>query len=106
MFKYVLDLFGWFNALFRSRNNLGLEIVALRQRVSVLKHQNPWPRLRRWDQLFWVFLRRGWSRWTKVPPAVKPEAVVRWHRAGFWLLKPCLAERSGGLNGDRTILIG
>ncbi len=62
---------------------LGLEIMALRQQVSVLKRKNRRPRLRRWDQLFWVFLRRLWSRWTEVLVVVKPEPVVRWHRAGF-----------------------
>jgi len=38
------------------------------------------------DQLFWVFLRRVWSRWPEVLVVVKPETVVRWHRAGFRLI--------------------
>ena len=38
-----------------------------------------------WDQAFWVFLRRVWSRWAEVLVVVKPETVVRWQRAGFRL---------------------
>jgi len=54
--------------------------VALRLQLSVLKRKNPRPRLSPWDQLFWVFLRRVWSRWAEVLVVVKPETVVRWPR--------------------------
>jgi len=83
--RFVMSLFWWFSAFLRSQNSLGLEIVPLRQQVTVLKRKDPRPRLRRWDQLFWVFLRRVWSRWTEVSVVVKPETVVRWHREGFRL---------------------
>jgi hypothetical protein len=33
----------------------------------------------------WVVLRRLWTRWSEVLVFVKPETVVRWHRAGFRL---------------------
>ena len=85
MFKFVLSLLGWFMAFVRSRNSMGLEIVALRHQVSVLKRKNGRPRLKCWDRVFWVFLRRVWSRWAAVLVIVKPETVVRWHRAGFRL---------------------
>src|SRR6185295_17091451 len=32
---------------------------------------------------FWIVLCRLWTRWTEVLVFVKPETVVRWHRAGF-----------------------
>jgi hypothetical protein len=56
MSEFVLTLSCWFRAFLRSRNNLGLEILALRQQVSVLKRKNPRPRLNTWDQGFWVLL--------------------------------------------------
>jgi hypothetical protein len=31
----------------------------------------------------WTVLRRCWSRWTAVLVFVKPDTVMRWHRAGF-----------------------
>jgi hypothetical protein len=83
MLKFVVSLFWWLSAFLRFRNSLGLEIVASRQQISVLKRKNPRPRLSPWDQLFWVFLRRVWSPWAEVLVIVKPERVVRWHRAGF-----------------------
>ena len=73
---------------------MALEIVALRQQVSVLKRRNPRPRLSPWDQLFWVFLRRVWSGWAEVLLLVKPETVVRRRRAGFRLYWHFLSRRS------------
>jgi hypothetical protein len=35
----------WFGAFFRCRHDLGLELVALRQQVGVLKRKNPRPQL-------------------------------------------------------------
>ena len=85
MFTFVLSLLRWFMAFVRSRNSMGLEILALRHQVSILKRKNARPRLGRWDRVLWVFLRRVWSRWAAVLVIVKPETVVRWHRAGFRL---------------------
>ena len=75
--------FPWFGASFRSRNDLGLELVALRHQLVVLKRKNPRPELSRWDRLFWLTLRRLWPKWSGVLLIVKPETVVSWHRAGF-----------------------
>src|SRR5689334_16478203 len=93
MFTLVLSLPGWLMAFVRSRNSMGLEIVALRHQVSVLKRKNVRPRLGRWDRVLWVFLRRVWSRWAAVLVVVKPETVVRWHRAGFRLYWRVLSGR-------------
>src|SRR6266480_2931448 len=83
MLRLSLSLVGWFATFFRSRHDLGLELVALLQQVGVLKRKNPGPRLGAWDRLFWVALRRFWSRWAEVLIVVKRETVVSWHRAGF-----------------------
>ena len=73
------------SAFFRSRYNLSLEIIALRQQLSVLKRKNPRPRLRMRDRIFWILIRRLWPGWSNVLLIVKPETVVGWHRAGFRL---------------------
>jgi hypothetical protein len=52
MFDLVLDAFRWLIAFFRSRNSLGLEIIALRQQLGVLERKNSQPRLGRLDRLF------------------------------------------------------
>ena len=83
MTRLLLAFLSWFGAFFRSRHDLGLELVALRQQVGVLKCKNPRPQLSPWDRLFWLGLRRWWSKWARVLVVVKPETVVGWHRAGF-----------------------
>jgi putative transposase len=71
--------------LFRSRGELVLENLALRNQLAVLKRRHPRPRLAFVDRLFWVAVSRFWAGWKKVFIVVTPEIVVRWHRAGFRL---------------------
>ena len=68
---------------FRSRRDLLLENLALRQQLEVLRRRRPQPRFAASDRLFWVTLRRVWSGWKQALILVQPETVVRWHRAGF-----------------------
>jgi putative transposase len=96
MLRLILSFFWWFTTFFRSRHDLGFELVALRQQVSVLRRKNARPRLGRWDRLFWVTLRKLWSRWAEVLVVVKPETVVGWHRAGFRLYWRLLSRRTAG----------
>ena len=78
-------LLAYIRAFLRSRHDLGLEVLALRQQVAVLKRQHPRPHLTRRDRLFWVALRSVWHRWSGALLIVKPETVAGWHRAGFRL---------------------
>lgn len=96
MLRVGLSFLRWFGSFFRSRHDLGLELIALRQQLGVLQRKNPRPRLDRWDRLFWVALRRFWSRWAEVLIVVKPETVVSWHRAGFRLYWRFLSRRGPG----------
>jgi hypothetical protein len=71
--------------LFRSRRDLILENLALRQQLGVLKRRRPKLRFATADRLFWVALQRIWHGWQKALILVQPDTVVRWHRAGFKL---------------------
>jgi hypothetical protein len=66
--------------LLRSRRELLLENLALRQQLTVLKRRHPQPRVAVSDKLFWVILRRLWCGWKCALVLVRPETVVRWHR--------------------------
>ena len=68
---------------FKTRRGLAIENLVLRQQLAVLKQSVRRPRLSQDDRRFWVLLRRIWSEWDQVLVIVKPETVVRWHRAGF-----------------------
>src|ERR1700752_302591 len=81
--RFLSFLLAWFSAFFCSRNDLGLELIALRHQLAVLKRKNPRPKLTGWDRLFWLTLPRLWLGWASVLVIVKPETVVSWHRAGF-----------------------
>jgi putative transposase len=71
--------------LFRSRQNLLIENLALRQQLAVFKRQNARPKLSIFDKVFWVLVRRLWLPWKTALIVVSPDTVVRWHRAGFKL---------------------
>src|SRR5258708_1639366 len=81
---------------FCSRMDLALEVPALRQQVALLKRKRPRPTLSAFDRLFWTTLRRCWPRWSDVLVIVKPDTVVRWHRAGFRLFWKWRSRPSGG----------
>jgi transposase InsO family protein len=70
-------------SIFKPRQELVLENLALRQQIMVLKRSAKRPRLTKSDRLFWIVLSKFWSRWSEVLQLVKPETVVRWHRESF-----------------------
>ena len=70
-------------SVFKTRSELALENLALRQQLAVFYRSVKRPRLSDVDRGFWVLLRRIWTDWEMVLVIVKPETVVRWHRSGF-----------------------
>lgn len=102
MFSAFSLLFGSFLRVFRSRRNLLLENLVLRQQLAVLKRKHPRPRLGFPDKLFWVLARRLWSDWKQTLIVVNPETVVRWHRAGFALYWRAIS-RAHRVFGRRSI---
>jgi len=82
-----------FIRVFRSRRDLLLENLALRQQLVVLKQRKPRPPVSTSDKLFWVILRRLWPDWRQALILVQPETVIRWHRAGFKLYWTWLSRR-------------
>ena len=93
MLALIWGVFIWLRSYIRSRHDLGLEIVALRQQLMVLKRRTKRARLRRSERLFWVLLRRAWPLWANPLLIVKPDTVVRWHRKAFRLYWRFLSRR-------------
>jgi putative transposase len=83
MFRFFWLLFGMLVRVFRGRQSLLLENLALRQQLVALKRRHPRPSLGLIDKLFWVIARRVWSAWKQSLIIVTPETIVRWHRTGF-----------------------
>ncbi len=89
---------------FRSRRNLMLENLALRQQLTVLSARHPHPRFAVPDRLFWVILRRFWSGWRNALVVVQPETVIGWHRTGFKLYWTWLSRSSPSRTESTTSL--
>ena len=95
-------LLGWILRAFRSRKDLVLENLALRQQLLALHSKRPRCRLSAQHKLFWVLLRRLWSGWQKPLMLVSPRTVVAWHRAGFRLYWKWLS-RTRRVGGRRPV---
>ena len=81
---------------FKTRRDLALENLALRQQLSVLRHQVTRARPMKTDRAFWVVLSQLWDRWTDSLVFVKPETVIGWHRKGFALFWTWKSRSKGG----------
>ena len=73
MAALFMSLLGALRSVFRTRAELALEKLALRQQLANLRHTSGRPRIQMADRAFWLALSRLWSRWADV-------IVVR-HRA-------------------------
>jgi hypothetical protein len=72
--------------LFRSRASLEAEIVVLRQQLNVLRRKSARrPAFSAFDRLFFAGLYRIAPEIKNALAIVRPETVIRWHRAGFRL---------------------
>jgi len=90
----------------RNRADLVLEILALGQQLATFALSGRRPCVTSADRWFWIVLRRRWSRWSDVLIFVKPETVIRWHRAGFrryWTWLSRRHRRPGRPPMDRSI---
>ena len=102
MIPALRHLIGWIVCMFRSREELLLENLALRQQLLALHSQRPRRRLSTPHKLFWIVLRRLWSGWTQPLVLVTPKTVVAWHRAGFGLYWRWLS-RARQVGGRRRV---
>ena len=66
------------------RAALVAENLALRQQLASLR-RSPRSRLRTGERAFWALLFRWFRDWRSWLVIVRPDTVVRWHRAGFRL---------------------
>ncbi len=80
MLRLLIHLLG--NTL-KSRAQLALENLILRQQLAILNREKPRTKLRRWDRFFRVILSRIFQNRKHCLAIVQPETVLRWHRQGF-----------------------
>jgi transposase InsO family protein len=100
MGSLFLSLVGALRSTLRTRADLAIENLALRQQLANFQRTSGRPRLRKSDRAFWLVLSRLWSRWADVLVVVKPDTVVRWHRAGFRLFWQWKSRSRGPVKGS------
>src|SRR5713226_5718594 len=81
LFQLILGVLA---SLFTSRARLEAENLILRQQINVLCRQIPKrPQLNNTDRFLLVWLYRWFPSLLGAIAIVRPEIIIRWHRAGF-----------------------
>ena len=81
LFKLFLGVLA---SLCRSRAKLEAENLILRQQINVLRRRAPKrPHLNNTDRFLFVWLYRWFPSVLGAIAIVRPETIIRWHRAGF-----------------------
>jgi hypothetical protein len=81
LLKLILALLA---SLFKSRANLEAEVLILRQQINVLRRRMPKrPHLNNTDRFLFVWLYRLFPSVLGTVAIIRPETIIRWHRAGF-----------------------
>jgi transposase InsO family protein len=93
MIALIRLLFALLATPFRSKSVLEAENAALRQQILVLRRKlRGRVKLSNGDRLFFVWLYRLFPSITRAMLIIRPDTLVRWHRAGFrcyWRWKSC-----------------
>jgi len=89
-------------AILRSRSDLVLENIALRQQVEALKRRRPRPQLDDTDRAFWLAMRSAWRGWAARLILVQPDTVARWHRDRFQRYWSNLSRQNPGPGRPRV----
>ena len=101
-------MLGLFASLFKSRAELEAEILVLRQQINVLRRRTPKPpRLNNTDRFLFIWLYRWFPSVLGAFTIVRPETIVRWHRAGFRAYNETRThlEASSAVRADETIFV-
>jgi hypothetical protein len=91
-------------AIYRTRGELLIENLALRQQVATLKKERPRPVLDDVDRAFWVALRDAWPGWVSRLAIVNPDTVAKWNRDRFRRYWAKLSREKRGPGWPRLIL--
>jgi putative transposase len=80
---FLISVVRFLGSLFKSRRELLLENLALRQQMTMLRQSVKRPRATVADKVFWILFSRYVDGWRKLLYSLHPDTVVRWHRQGF-----------------------
>lgn len=97
-------VFEFLRLIFRSKQDIVLENLALRQQLAVQQRSIKRPKIKNTDRIFWVWLSRIWDDWRSSLIIVKPPTVIGWHKKGFKLYWKRKSRRVGRPNIDWELI--
>ena len=83
LIRFLSIVFTIIQSVFKSKNNLLFENLALRQQLAIFQTKQAKPRIINIDRLFWIALRQVWAKWIDALIIVKPETVIDWQTRRF-----------------------
>jgi hypothetical protein len=92
--------FEFVKLIFRNKQDLVLENLALRQQLAVQQRSVKRPNIKNADRILWIWLSRIWDDWRSSLIIVKPSTVIGWHKKGFKLYWKRKSRRVGRPNID------
>jgi putative transposase len=95
MLKAVFGTLRFITLILGGHKQIALENAALRQQLEILKREQPRPKLRHRDRLFWMCLMKIWKQWRTAIVIVQPATVVNWQRRRFKHYWWKLSQRKG-----------
>ena len=97
MFSLFCFLLAILASPFKSKSRLEAENAALRHQLVVLRRKmRGRVRLTNSDRMFFIQLYRWFPSVLKVITVIRPDTLVRWHRAGFRWYWRCKSRSFGG----------
>ena len=97
-------IFEFLRLIFRSKQGIVLENLALRQQLAVQQRIIKRPTIKNTDRIFWVWLSRIWNDWSSSLIIVKPTTVIGWHKKGLKLYWKRKSRRVGRPNIDWKLI--
>ena len=104
----AVPLVGTIADLTRSKPQLVAENLLLRQQLIVLNRAGKRPRCTRADRALLVVLASKVQHWRETLLVIRPETVLRWHRAGlrlFWKAEPRATAQEPRIAAETIALI-
>jgi hypothetical protein len=105
MFAILRALGSFVVDLFKSRSRLEAENLFLRHQLNIaLRSAGRRPRLRASDRILLIWMTKLWPSLLGAVQVVRPDTILRWHRAGFrmfWRWRS--RNRAGRLRIDRGL---
>ncbi|MFI5274047.1 MAG: integrase core domain-containing protein [Ktedonobacterales bacterium] len=102
------QVLGSLTDLARSKSELVAENALLRQQLIVLRRSVKRPTLTRTDRVLMVLLARRIRAWRQALLIIKPDTLLRWHRAGFrlfWRRTSKVTTRTPRVSAETIALI-